>query len=191
VASGPRWCRSSDPLIRIAAIDDWGSTPGERAASYPCDGRIDDPDAILFRALDVAAPAALVYRWLCQLRVAPYSYDWIDNLGRRSPQQLIDGLDDLEVGQRACSIFEIVHFEAGRSVTLDARTAMFGRTTITYRTDPVGADTSRLVAKVVIGRRWGAAGRLYGWLLAAGDLVMMRKQLLRFKALAERDAAHD
>lgn len=188
MASSRRRCRSSDPLIRIAAIDDWGSTPGERAASYPCDGRIDDPDAVLFRAVDVAAPAALLYRWLCQLRVAPYSYDWIDNLGRRSPQQLIDGLDDLEVGQRACSIFEIVHFEAGRSVTLDSTTAMFGRTTITYRADPVDADSSRLVAKLA----FRMPRNLYGWtarhLLPAGDWVMMRRQLLNLRDLAERDA---
>jgi hypothetical protein len=188
VASSRPRCRSSDPLIRIAAVDDWGSTPAERAASYGCDGRIEDPDAILFRAVDVAAPASLLYRWLCQLRVAPYSYDWIDNRGRRSPQQLIEGLDELEIGQRACTIFEIVAFEPGRSITLDSTTPIFGRTAITYQANPVDADTCRLVVKLV----FRTSRNPYGWVarrvLPLGDLVMMRRQLLNLRGLAERDA---
>ena len=133
------------------------------------------------------APAALVFRWLCQMRVAPYSYDWIDNLGRRSPRHLIPGLDELEVGQRM-AIFRVVSFEAGRSITLDSNTRLFGRVACTYRVDPVDGGRSRLVVKLMCA----APSGLYGWvarrLLPAGDLVMMRKQLRTLKALAERDA---
>jgi hypothetical protein len=170
----------------VSVVDEWGSTLGEREAAYPCDGLLDGPD-VLFRAVDVDAPSALVFRWLCQLRAAPYSYDWIDNLGRRSPRYLTDGLDRLEVGQRFI-IFRLASYEEGMSITLDSTTGLFGRVVVTYRVVPVEVDRSRLVAKLI----FLAPPGLYGWvmrrLLPAGDLVMMRKQLLTLKALAERDA---
>lgn len=170
----------------LSAIDTWGSTAEERAAPYPCDGLVDGPHTVLFRAVDVAAPPDLVFRWVCQMRVAPYSYDLLDNLGRRSPRELTPGLDQLEVGQQFM-IFRLVSFEPGRSITLDSNTMMFGRVVCTYRIVPIDVDSCRLVVKLVVGTPRHPFGSLRQRLLAAGDLVMMRKQLFTFKALAERD----
>jgi hypothetical protein len=169
-------------------VDTWGSSAEERAAAYPCDGLIDGPHDVLFRAVDVAAPAELVFRWVCQMRVAPYSYDLIDNLGRPSPRHLTPGLDQLEVGQQFM-IFRLVAFEDRRSITLDSNTMLFGRVVATYRVSPIESDSCRLVVKLAIGAPQHLFGSFRQRLLAAGDLVMMRKQLLTFKALAERDAA--
>jgi hypothetical protein len=178
----------SNAAQRVASvIEAWGSSAEERAADYPCDEFVTDPALILYRAVDVDAPAELVFRWLCQIRVAPYSYDWIDNFGRRSPGHLIEGLDQLELGQRF-NIFRLVHFEPGRSITLDSTTPAFGRVVMTYRAVPAGADRCRLVAKLVVVPPRNLYGLLTRWILPAGDLVMMRKQLLRFKALAEKSA---
>jgi hypothetical protein len=171
-----------------AAIGTWGSTPDERALSYPCDDVIASPELVLFRAVDAGAPADLVFRWLCQLRVAPYSYDWVDNGGRRSPQVRDPALEYLEVGQRFAAIFRLVAFEPGRSITLGSDTAPFGRVAITYVAVPVDASRSRLVVKLLTGRRPGIVGAFMRLVLPAGDLVMMRRQLLNLKALAERDA---
>ena len=70
----------------MSAAIEWGSTAEERAASYPCEAFVPDPELAVFRAIDISAPVPVVFRWLCQLRVAPYSYDLLDNLGRRSPK---------------------------------------------------------------------------------------------------------
>jgi hypothetical protein len=170
------------------AIATWGTTPSERAAPYPCDALIERPDLVLFRAVDVAAPTAIVYRWLCQLRVAPYSYDWIDNLGRRSPRRLIDGLDRLEPGQRMMTIFRLVSFEDGRSITVDSTTALFGRVAATYDVVPVAPDRCRLVVKLLCVPPRTVLRPLMRAILPPGDLVMMRRQLRNLRDLAERDA---
>jgi len=170
--------------VRIIG-DSWGETEAERAAAYPCDSLVTDPDQECFRALDVAAPASLVFRWLCQLRVAPYSYDWIDNRGRRSPRELTPGLEHLEVGQ-PFMIFTLTGFEPDRSITLDAPRSVFGELAATYQVTPAGDDASRLTVKLVVRyRRW----RLMRFVPPIGDLVMMRKQLLNLRRLAERDHA--
>ena len=173
---------------RPAVIETWGSSAAERGATYPCDALIERPDLVLFRAVDVAAPPQLVFRWLCQLRVAPYSYDLIDNLGRRSPRSLTPGLGALAVGQRFM-IFRLVSFEQGSSITLDSTSRLFGRVALTYRISPGSGAACRLVAKLMVVAPPGPLGLVDRHLLPAGDLIMMRKQLRTIKALAERDAA--
>jgi hypothetical protein len=172
----------------LSVVSTWGSTVDDRAASYPCDEVIERPDTVVFRAVDVDASVPEVFRWLCQLRVAPYSYDWIDNLGRRSPQVLTPGLEKLEVGQRFMTIFRLVAFDEGSTITLDASTPFFGRVVVTYRVTASVSGQSHLVAKLLAAAPRGPLGPIVRHLLPVGDLVMMRKQLLTLKVLAERDA---
>ncbi len=114
-----RRCKGSSAGITAPSIAyTWGSTAAERGASFPCDAYVTDADAAYFRAVDVDAPFAVVFRWLCQLKAAPYSYDWIDNLGRRSPRRLTPDLERLARGQRVMTIFELVEFEHDRHLTI-------------------------------------------------------------------------
>jgi len=170
----------------------WGSTAAERARPFPCDGLVAEPAEALFRAVDVAAPPAVVFRWLCQLRVAPYSYDWIDNLGRRSPRGLTPGLERLAVGQRLMGFFELVAFEPDRHLTVVAKASglggMMGQLAASYLVVPRGERTARLVVKLVVRYPSGPVGWVMRQLLPWGDLVMMRRQLLTLKGLAEASA---
>jgi len=163
----------------------WGETAAEREAHYAVDDLITDPHQEAYRALDVDAPPALVWRWLCQLRVAPYSYDWVDNRGRRSPQELTPGADELELGQRALVFFEIAGFERDRSLTLHVAESRFGELAVGYLVTPLADDRTRLLAKVVV--RFPGSAKAMRRVPPLGDLVMMRKQLRTFKRLAERD----
>jgi hypothetical protein len=176
-------------MLWPAFVAQWGSTASERAERFPCDDLIAAPDHALFRAVDVKAPSDVTFRWLCQLRAAPYSYDKLDNLGRRSPQTLTPGLEELEPGQRVQTIFRLIEFEPGHSMTMLSESRIFGRVACTYRADKSDGDRSRIVVKLIVsypGLPHGPLIRLAG---PPGDLVMMRRQLLNLKELAECTAA--
>jgi hypothetical protein len=170
----------------------WGSTEAERSRRYPCDGHLPEADDAYYRAVEIQASPPIVFRWLCQLRVAPYSYDWIDNRGRRSPRPLTPGMDELAVGQRVMSIFDLVEFEPDRHLTLALRrlSPIFGRVVVTYLVQPSGERGSRLLVKLRVQSAEGCGGRLGAMLrrslLPWGDLFMMRKQLLTLKQLSEQ-----
>jgi hypothetical protein len=69
--------------------------------------------------VSIAAPAATVFRWLCQLRVALYTYDLPDNFERRSPPVADPRLEDIATGQRFMQIFRLTAFDLRRSITLE------------------------------------------------------------------------
>jgi hypothetical protein len=156
----------------------WGARPPERTVPLPCDALRPHACIQADRAISIAAPPSIVFAWLCQLRAAPYSYDILDNLGRRSPRGRDPELVRLEVGQRFMSMFALQSFAVDEQITLLAKGVA-----VTYAVRPEGAG-SRLHVRVLFG-----GPKLLARLLALGDLVMMRKQLITLKSLAEREAA--
>jgi hypothetical protein len=170
----------------MGVIRDWGTNPEERIQSFPCDDLLAGDGEALYRAVDIDATPALVFSWLCQMRVAPYSYDWLDNFGCTSPQERDPANEDLKEGQRVMLIFRLAAFRRGEHLTLLNETGgPMGRSAITYSVRPRPGG-SRLVVKVLYCiPAWSPAR----WILPLGDWIMMRRQLLNFKALAERDAA--
>jgi hypothetical protein len=171
----------------------WGTEPAERALVFPCDAHLRDASAQYFRGISVRASPAVLYRWLCQLRAAPYSYDWIDNGGRRSPRTLTPGMEQLALGQSVMRIFSLVAFEAPRHLTLRLKPGsmaarFFGDVAVSYVVVPQGSDSCRLLVKLLVRYPPGLHGSLLAWWLPWGDLAMMRRQLQNLKTHAERQA---
>jgi hypothetical protein len=164
----------------------WGATGPERHMVLACDAVMPDADMAVNRAVDVAAPAAHTFRWVCQLRVAPYSYDLLDNGGRRSPRELTPGLDRLAVGQRVSRIFAVDSFVPGEHLTFRLTSArarrLFGDVVATYAVLPTGPAACRLLARF----RLTGLDPIRRRALAYGDLIMVRKQLRTLATLAAR-----
>jgi hypothetical protein len=164
--------------------DRWGVTGGETSRAYPCDEWVPAPALQAWRGVHVAAPAAAVWPWVAQVRLAPYSYDWIDNRGRRSPRNLA-GLPEPRPGDSFTTaggraLGRIVSVEPGKQLT----GAIMGAY-MSYVLVPQDDGSTRLLLKVVM-----RTTRVTALVLCIGDLIMARRQLLTLKRLAEHHAAH-
>ncbi|MFT4082473.1 MAG: hypothetical protein QM638_07785 [Nocardioides sp.] len=159
--------------------DRWGVTDAEIALEYPCDALVPDAAVQAWRGVSVGASPAEIWPWIVQIRLAPYSYDWIDNLGRRSPREL-RGLPDPEIGDPFSAT---AGRRIGRVVAVEhaiSLTALIGGFHMSYLLVPDGAST-RLLLKIV-----RAKGGRYADAVVLGDLVMARRQLLNLKRLSEQ-----
>ncbi len=137
----------------------WGATDAEARQHYPADALVDGPVSMT-RAVTVLAPPDVTWRWLCQLAVAPYSYDWVDNFGRRSPRELTPGAEELRVGQTMITIFELVSVDPGRSGPASSATVVRSDCSATWRSRTPSSPTRRDPA-------WSAGSR---WRVAHGCL---------------------
>ncbi|SED30390.1 hypothetical protein SAMN04489844_4138 [Nocardioides exalbidus] len=159
--------------------DRWGVTDEEVRRRYGCDDLVAHPTLEAWRGVTVHATPAAVWARVRQVRLAPYSYDLVDNLGRRSPRELRE-VPEPEVGDPFTHAFGRPQGRVRAVVPGQELTATIVGAHMSYAV-LAGADT-RLVLKVV--------ARTSRWLspaVSVGDLVMARRQLLNLKRLAEAD----
>ncbi|AFZ31446.1 hypothetical protein Glo7428_2953 [Gloeocapsa sp. PCC 7428] len=183
----------------------WGSTPEERLMTFPCDQFLENSDEAYFRAINVEASPEILFRWICQLKIGSYSYDWIDRLEKMifpvqdsisnppSLKQLLPGVENLALDQRVMGVFKIVDFEQNRHLTIvmdDERAiTMFGNIAASYVIFPLAKNTCRLILKGHIRYPRNSFWSWMRYVLPWGDLLMMRQQFLRLKSLAECQAS--
>ncbi|MCF6377362.1 hypothetical protein L2K70_07075 [Nocardioides KLBMP 9356] len=160
--------------------DRWGVSDEEVARRYGCDDLGPHPTLEAWRGVTVHADAAHVWARVRQVRLAPYSYDLVDNLGRRSPRELRH-VPEPVVGD---PFTRALGRDQGRVVAVDPGRELTARIMgahMSYVVLPQGEATRLLLKVVMAGSRWLAPA------VSVGDLVMARKQLLTLKRLAEGD----
>jgi hypothetical protein len=165
--------------------DRWNTTDGEIARHYPCDDFVSSSRLEAWRGITVRTAADALWPWVAQIRLAPYSYDWIDNCGHQSPQELV-GLPEPKVGEPFTTA---VTRKLGRVLCAEPPTHLTGRiagVVISYVLVPENGNTRLLMKLVMSAPNWAVPLLSVGVL---GDLVMARRQLLNLKRLAEHSVS--
>lgn len=151
----------------------------------PGDGLIDGPVRVGTNAIDIASDRHVVFDFLAQMgfnRAGWYSYDLLDNLGRKSAttihqEWLVQVAGETVPGGPISFVAALVERPDAYVLQLPRRRTL-GHTidfTLAYQLDATASGT-RLTsrARLNVG---GPAGRLLSKGLLFGDGVMVRRQL--------------
>jgi hypothetical protein len=168
-------------------LQHWGATPDEIAGPVVGDDLCPDARVVATRCITLPAPPADVFPWIRQMgfgRAGWYSYDWLDNLGRRSAHTVHPEWQDVHSGSAVPGgpiDFDAVIVEPPRAFVLRVGPGgrMDGRLcfTLAYdlRDDPAG---TRLVTRMRSRVSVPGGAFVDRFVLGPGDGIMVRKQLL-------------
>jgi hypothetical protein len=146
----------------------------------------------LFRCIEISANASDIFVWLKQLRIAPYSYDFLDNRCRKSPDYIIENLPPLEVNTHCLLAFHIVEFEENSyivcrfcepinpPVNLYMKGLFFE-----YRIVEQG-NKARLWCKIKGYTNTDISSKGFFFIFSVANKIMMLKQLKKIKKLSEQ-----
>ena len=175
----------------------WGATDEDLRVQLPGDDVVEDPTFAATRGITVDASPEAVWPWIAQLgfgRAGWYSYDLLDNLGRRSAERVIHSLQEIRVG-------DVVPMGPG-GAGLRVKDLMSGEwllwwdgagySTWLWSLEEVAPGRTRLLTRVRLRYRWTHPSILFSLLLMEPwDFPMMRKCMLGIKRRAEEASARD
>lgn len=173
----------------------WGSTETDIMRPMPGDDIVQKPSFNATRAVTVNAPPENIYPWIVQMgvtRAGWYSYDLLDNLGRRSAETILPEHQNIQVG-------DII------PMSPDGKQGMFvrdfkhnewilwwdnkGNSSWAWGIYPEGDSRSRLVTRVRVKYEWLSPAIVFNLIIEFFDIVMMRKCMLGIRNRAEKAAA--
>lgn len=179
----------------------WGANEEEWFLPLPGDDIVADPTDVTTRAITIDAPPEDVWPWMVQMgkgRGGLYSYDWLDQafgyLDRPSSpevlpqfQQLQDG-DLIPMGRDGKEDDFYVHIaRPGRALVIGAYDPPF-RKNVSWAMVlmPMEGERTRLLVRVRYRVEPNLQGTVLSLLMEPASFIMLRKQMLNFKRLAER-----
>ena len=168
----------------------WGATEQEIQSSVIGDDLCSDATLIATRSITIAAPPEKVFPWIRQMgfgRAGWYSYDWLDNLGRKSATTIHDEWQTVESGDKipaGPSSFTATIVDSPRHFVLEIQS--LGKKspklhfTLAYelRDDPQG---TRLVTRMRSRINLPLGSVIEKVILGPGDGIMLRRQLLTIR----------
>ena len=169
----------------------WGATDNEIKRSMPGDDIVGKPSFNATRAVTIHALAENIYPWIVQMgvtRAGWYSYDLLDNLGRRSAESILAEHQNLQVG-------DVIPMSPDGKQGM--RVKDFSKNKWMLWWDNIGDSSwaweiyndeenhSRLVTRVRVKYRWFSPAILFNLLIEFFDILMMRKCMLGIKRRAE------
>jgi hypothetical protein len=168
----------------------WGATAAESTAAMAGDSLIPKPHFAPTRSITIGASPVAVWPWIVQMgygRAGWYSYDRLDNVGRRSATVILPQYQHPKIGDAIPVTGRANDKTAFRvtSVTPEAE-LLWAKPDATWvwLLRPTVDGGTRLVTRVR-ARYTGPAAPLSLMLMEIGDFPMMRKCLLSLKLRAE------
>lgn len=172
-------------------FEHWGATPEEISGPVVGDHLCTNARLVATRSISIAAPPESVFPWIRQMgfrRAGWYSYDFIDNLGRKSATSIHPEWQDIDSGSlvpAGLMSFTAAIVEPPTSFVLQVGTheRQLRRLcfTLAYELRKESGGT-RLVTRMRSTANFPGGRLIERFLLGPGDGIMLRKQLLTLKS---------
>lgn len=173
----------------------WGATDNEIHEPVIGDDLCPNAHVSATRSITLAAPPEEVFPWLRQMgfsRAGWYSYDWLDNLGRKSATSIHTEWQHVKSGDRipagpisfVASIVDPPHAFV-LEITSGKKMNPWLRFTLAYELRRDGEST-RLVTRMRSRITLPGGSLFERFVLAPGDGLMVRRQLLNLASRINR-----
>jgi hypothetical protein len=149
----------------------------------------------LLRRIEINASASFIFIWLKQLRIAPYSFDFVDNRCKKSPDYIIQNLPPLKIFTHFLLAFHIKDFEENSFIAsrfcepINSPVNLYMRDMyIEYRIEEK-AVKNILWCKIKGYFNNDISSKGFFFIFSVVNKIMMERQLSNIKKLSELSAA--